>query len=226
MIGYMNGLALTILVGQLPKLFGFSVDADGLIAEIEASSRGSRDGEAVGRRGRRDRRDRPDPGAAALAAEGARRARRGRAGDRRGVASSTSPTTASSLVGVLPQGFPPLTVPHVAGPTSGRCSPARSASRWSRSPTRSPPRPRSPPGPARRSTATRRCSGSAPRTWPPACSRASRSAPAARVRRWRSAPGAQTQLTGVIGAVLIIADDRAGPRAAPEPAATGPRPRW
>ena len=27
-IGYMNGLALTILVGQLPKLFGFSVDAD------------------------------------------------------------------------------------------------------------------------------------------------------------------------------------------------------
>ncbi len=32
-IGYMNGLALTIVVGQLPKLFGFSVDADGLIQE-------------------------------------------------------------------------------------------------------------------------------------------------------------------------------------------------
>ena len=30
-IGYMNGLALTILIGQLPKLFGFSVDADDLI---------------------------------------------------------------------------------------------------------------------------------------------------------------------------------------------------
>ncbi len=29
MIGYMNGLALTILIGQLPKLFGFKVDADG-----------------------------------------------------------------------------------------------------------------------------------------------------------------------------------------------------
>ena len=27
MIGYMNGLAVTIVVGQLPKLFGFSVDA-------------------------------------------------------------------------------------------------------------------------------------------------------------------------------------------------------
>ncbi len=35
-IGYMNGLALTIVVGQLPKLFGFSVDADGLIGEAQA----------------------------------------------------------------------------------------------------------------------------------------------------------------------------------------------
>ena len=35
----MNGLALTILVGQLPKLFGFSVDGDGLIGEATASSR-------------------------------------------------------------------------------------------------------------------------------------------------------------------------------------------
>src|SRR5213080_3868651 len=33
MIGYMNGLALTIFVGQLPKLFGFSTDASGLINE-------------------------------------------------------------------------------------------------------------------------------------------------------------------------------------------------
>src|SRR5438309_6876734 len=33
-IGYMNGLALTILIGQLPKLFGFSVDASGLINEM------------------------------------------------------------------------------------------------------------------------------------------------------------------------------------------------
>ena len=32
-IGYMNGLALTIVIGQLPKLFGFSVDGDGLIGE-------------------------------------------------------------------------------------------------------------------------------------------------------------------------------------------------
>src|ERR1700744_4500033 len=34
MIGYMNGLALTILVGQLPKLFGFKIEAEGLLREI------------------------------------------------------------------------------------------------------------------------------------------------------------------------------------------------
>ncbi len=34
MIGYMNGLALTILIGQLPKLFGFKVEADGLMSSI------------------------------------------------------------------------------------------------------------------------------------------------------------------------------------------------
>src|SRR5581483_5899227 len=34
-IGYMNGLALTILIGQLPKLFGFSVDADGFLREVK-----------------------------------------------------------------------------------------------------------------------------------------------------------------------------------------------
>jgi MFS superfamily sulfate permease-like transporter len=41
-IGYMNGIALTILVGQLPKLFGFSVDADGLIDEATGFVSGSR----------------------------------------------------------------------------------------------------------------------------------------------------------------------------------------
>ncbi|WP_371525271.1 sulfate permease [Streptomyces sp. NBC_01283] len=47
MIGYMNGLALTILIGQLPKLFGFSTDADGLIAELDAFLDGLSDGDAV-----------------------------------------------------------------------------------------------------------------------------------------------------------------------------------
>jgi high affinity sulfate transporter 1 len=47
-IGYLTGLALTIIVGQLPKLFGFSIDADGLIAEARAFANGLDDGNAVG----------------------------------------------------------------------------------------------------------------------------------------------------------------------------------
>ncbi|HSO52224.1 MAG TPA: sulfate permease [Actinomycetes bacterium] len=46
-IGYMNGLALTILVSQLPKLFGFSVDADGLIPEAVGFAEGLANGETV-----------------------------------------------------------------------------------------------------------------------------------------------------------------------------------
>ena len=35
-VGYMNGLAITIVVGQLPKLFGFSTEADGFVEDVEA----------------------------------------------------------------------------------------------------------------------------------------------------------------------------------------------
>lgn len=45
-IGYLNGLALTIVVGQLPKLCGFSVDADGLLAQARGFLTGLWDGEA------------------------------------------------------------------------------------------------------------------------------------------------------------------------------------
>ena len=47
-IGYMNGLALTILIGQLPKLFGFSVDANGLLNEAHAFIDGLASGKTVG----------------------------------------------------------------------------------------------------------------------------------------------------------------------------------
>jgi high affinity sulfate transporter 1 len=43
--GYMNGIALTVLVGQLPKLFGFSTDADGLFAETGAFFQGVMSGQ-------------------------------------------------------------------------------------------------------------------------------------------------------------------------------------
>src|SRR4051794_13266603 len=35
-VGYMNGLAITIIVGQLPKLCGFSTDADSFVDELRA----------------------------------------------------------------------------------------------------------------------------------------------------------------------------------------------
>lgn len=46
-LGYMNGLALTIIVGQLPKLLGFSVDADGFIGELTGFLSGLTAGQAV-----------------------------------------------------------------------------------------------------------------------------------------------------------------------------------
>ena len=39
-VGYLNGLAVTIIVGQLPKLFGFSTDASGFVDEVRAFVKG------------------------------------------------------------------------------------------------------------------------------------------------------------------------------------------
>ncbi|MEV5905490.1 sulfate permease [Streptomyces sp. NPDC052127] len=47
MIGYMNGLALTILIGQLPKLLGFKVEADNLVGECVGLARNLADGALV-----------------------------------------------------------------------------------------------------------------------------------------------------------------------------------
>lgn len=46
-IGFLNGIAVVVLVGQLPKLFGFSTTATGLLDELEAFVRGVADGETV-----------------------------------------------------------------------------------------------------------------------------------------------------------------------------------
>jgi high affinity sulfate transporter 1 len=48
MIGYMNGLALTILVGQLPKLFGFKVESDNFIDDLTGFVKGVANGETIG----------------------------------------------------------------------------------------------------------------------------------------------------------------------------------
>ncbi len=113
MVGYMNGLALTILVGQLPKLFGFSVEGDGFIAEVRAFMAGLTSGATV-------------PAALAIGVVGLLLiAAFPRILPRIPgvlVAVVVSILAASifnlgergvSLVGELPQGFPPFTVPRV-----------------------------------------------------------------------------------------------------------------
>ena len=42
--GYMNGIALTVLISQLPKLFGFSIDSDGPLKDLWAIATAVLDG--------------------------------------------------------------------------------------------------------------------------------------------------------------------------------------
>jgi high affinity sulfate transporter 1 len=113
MIGYMNGLALTILVGQLPKLFGFKVDSKGLISEAVGFVEGLADGKAV-------------PAAAAVGIAGIAlilvlqrwlpKVPAVLAAVVLAIAATSVFDLAKhgvSLVGVLPKGFPPLTIPGI-----------------------------------------------------------------------------------------------------------------
>ena len=112
-IGYMNGLALTILISQLPKLFGFSVDANGLINEAIAFVHGLASGEAVGA-----------AVAIGLVSLGLILALGHWLPRIPGVLVAVLVAIAASkvfdlgahgvsLIGPLPQGFPPLTVPSI-----------------------------------------------------------------------------------------------------------------
>jgi high affinity sulfate transporter 1 len=113
MVGYMNGLALTILVGQLPKLFGFKIEAEGLIGEFTGFIKGLAHGEAVGAAvvvGIAGivlilvlQRWLPKVPAVLVMVVLA-------------IAATSVFSLADhgvSLVGVLPKGFPPVTFPHV-----------------------------------------------------------------------------------------------------------------
>ena len=44
--GYMNGIALTVLISQLPKLFGFSIESDGPLRNLKAIAEAILDGKA------------------------------------------------------------------------------------------------------------------------------------------------------------------------------------
>jgi high affinity sulfate transporter 1 len=48
-VGYLNGIAVIVIIGQLPKLLGFSTDAESLAGEIGDLVRGVRDGAVDGR---------------------------------------------------------------------------------------------------------------------------------------------------------------------------------
>jgi high affinity sulfate transporter 1 len=112
-IGYMNGLAVTILVSQLPKLFGFSIDGDGFLTEARGFLEGVADGETV-------------PAALAVGVfglvviVGLQRWMRKVPGVLVAVVVSTLAAGALdladhgvSVVGELPQGFPPFTIPDI-----------------------------------------------------------------------------------------------------------------
>ncbi len=113
MIGYMNGLAITILVGQLPKLFGFSTDANGLVDETRAFVNGVGNGDtvtaalAIGLLGLAImvvlRRVLPKVPSVLVAVIVSIVVANLFNLEQRGV----------DLVGTLPQGFPPLTLPHI-----------------------------------------------------------------------------------------------------------------
>ena len=113
-IGYMNGLAVTILVSQLPKLFGFSVDADGFIGDVAGFVEGVADGQTV-------------TAALAIGALGLillvvlQRTLPKLPGVLLVVIISIAIAAIAdlegrgvSLVGTLPQGFPPFTIPTVS----------------------------------------------------------------------------------------------------------------
>ena len=112
-IGYMTGLALTIVVGQLPKLLGFSVSADTLVGDVVGLVEGLSKGEVV----------------AAAAIVGVSSLVLIIAFQRwlpripgvlvavvLSIVAAQIFDLAShgvSLVGTLPRGFPPFTIPHV-----------------------------------------------------------------------------------------------------------------
>ena len=109
-----------------------------------------------------------------------------------------------TTVGTLPQGVPTPALPvDQLVRRRSRSSSGRSASRWCRSPTRSPPRRASPTAAATRSIPTTRWSVSGRRTSPPASSRASRSRSAGRAPRWPTRPAPARRPPALVGAGLV-----------------------
>ena len=153
-VGYMNGLAITIVVSQLPKLFGFSTDGDDFIEDVRAFFQGL---------------DQTDAATLAMGVAvlvvllGLPRLTTKVPAVLVAVVGATVVSALLGLgdegvatVGVLPAGVPSPSLPWTSASDIGPCSWPRWASPWCPSPTPSPPRRPLPPVGATRSTPTRR----------------------------------------------------------------------
>ena len=190
--GYMNGIALTVLMSQLPKLFGFSVEGDGLLAKAWAFAQAVLDG--------RTNVTALMVGAGTLAVILLLKDSKRVPGILIAVVGATvfvgaldlAARAGVSILGPLPQGLPEFAIPWI---TSSRYRPGH-ASAAARSPSCRSPTPacsRAPMlrGPALMSTPIRRWWGSGRPTWPRDSFRAFPSAAARHARRWPKprAPG-------------------------------------
>ena len=186
----MNGIALTVLISQLPKLFGFSIESDGPLQDLWAIATAVLDGRtnwtafAVG----------AGTLAVILLLKGSKRVP--------GILVAVVGATIAvgvldlgaradvSVLGSLPQGLPAFAIPWITyadivpvliGGLRRRTGVVRRHQRALARPMRR--------GPARMSTRTRRWSGSAPPTWRPDSFRAFPSAAARRARPWPKPQG-------------------------------------
>ncbi len=185
--GYLNGIALTILVSQLPKLCGFSTGASDVVEGIRRFVRGVADGEvqvaalAIGVGSIVClvllRRLVPQCRARSPSSSG------------RSASSSPSASTGSRWSATCPVDCPARTSPTCAWATGGGSWGARWGWRSSPSPTPACSRGHWRSEPGRESTRTTSSARSACPTSPPGCSRASRSAAAPPAPRWRNRPG-------------------------------------
>ena len=187
--GYMNGIALTVLISQLPKLFGFSIEGDGPLRDLSAIATAVMDG--------RTNSTTFMVGAGTLAVILMLKGQKRVPGILIAVVGATVVVAVLdlaragvSVLGALPQGLPAFAIPWITPADIvpvliGGCAVAIVSFADTSVLSRSTRRVREP-----MSTRTRRWWGSALPTWLPAFFRAFPSAAVRRVRPWprRQAP--------------------------------------
>ena len=203
-VGYMNGIGLTIVVTQLPKLFGFSVSARDLVSGTAAFVRGVARGRDPARgAGHRRRVPRDRPPRPARRATCAGRPRRRRRRDRRGRRARALRAHQRGRPGAprLSAARDPARAPlrRHGPPRRRRRHRARVVRRHERALAHVR---RTPRLPRRREPRAHRARHRQPRRRP-ACA-ASRSAAARSRTPVAESAGSRTQLTGIVGALAIV----------------------